>query len=1461
MERTPAKARPPRRSSAAATRGRRSPRPPAPPEAPARAQFPIVGIGASAGGLDPFKRLFAAMPADTGAGFVLVPHLDPRHESLMVDLLSKCTSMPVREVVDGIEMQPNHVYVIPPGAHLTITARTLHLTRPPRSAARTAIDGFLQALAADQQARAIGIILSGTGSHGARGLTAIHAAGGLVLAQSPESAEHDQMPRAAIATGLVHEVLAPEAMPAAIVRYGARPAASAADTVAVDLDPILSLLRTQARRDFRGYRRNMVLRRIRRRMDLLGLQQGAAYVEHLRANPPEVEALANDLSIGVTSFFREPEAFQVLEQVVVPELVRRHTANGSHAPVRVWVAGCASGEEAYSIAILFLEQFAAAGQPAHLQIFATDIDLEAIDIARAGVYPASIAANVSPARLQRFFVKSGPHHYQVSKDVRKVITFAPQHLLSDAPFSRLDLISCRNVLIYLEPPVQAKVLTLFQFALAERGYLMLGPAESAGAANGRFTTVSKKWRVFAKAADDARPLAPIPILPAQPRGTSTAPHTDRPRPAAAMTDLLHRSLLQAFAPAALLVNARNEILSVQGPVGDYLEFPPGELTRDLLTMARAGLRAAIRTACTEARRAPKGPALAMARVKRQRAYVPCTISASHVGGTTDPEGLLVVTFQDRPVRRAGRSAATVTGTSRGEARLVHALEQELQATRADLQGTIDELQTANEELRASHEEVMSMNEELQSTNEEMETSKEELQSLNEELSTVNSQLQDKVHELDAANNDMFNLLASTDIATVFLDRDLRIKRYTPPTVRLLSLLATDIGRPFRDIAPRVADATLIDDCRRVITMLAPVDAVVRADDSEAYLRRVVPYRTADERIDGVVITWVDITRRLAAEAESRRFTAVLRDSNDAVALLDLDGRIVGWNRGAERLYGYTEAEARRLSLPDLAPEPLRPTTLALLARIASGAAASESLETQRVTRDGRTRDVWLTMTLLRDGAGHPNALVTTERDVTDLKEGVAATQAADLYGRIIEHLPAGAVLRRDGTIALNRAAERITGYARTDLTSAEAWWSTLHRADGTDARRLYDPPRTEPPPPAPAIVAITRKDGERRHVELTVCTLDDRHELWMLVDVTEAGRALDSLRRSEDFLRAIVTTAADAIITIDRTGVVETFNPAAERTFGYPAAEVVGQSLKMLMASPYRDEHDSYIQHYVKTGEARVIGIGREVVGRRKDGTAVPLDLAVSEIDHRRGFTGVMRDLSERRALEWRLAESQAEERRHMARELHDEVGGHMTGIALLAQALHAALEGAQSPATARTRDLVKSIDEAHRRLRAIIHGVMPVDAIPEGLMAALRKLTRQCEAVSGVACHFECDPAVHVDDPGTALHLYRIAQEALNNAVRHASASAITMSLQREGEHIGIAVHDDGHGLVETVAGHHGIGIASMLQRARLLGGDCTVRTRDGGGTSVRCWVPAMSASVRARPPVAPVTPPPESA
>jgi two-component system, chemotaxis family, CheB/CheR fusion protein len=662
-----------------------------PDPAASRRAFPVVGIGASAGGLEAFKKFFAALPATSGMAFVAVPHLDPTHKSLMVELLARQTTMPVREATQGLAVEPNTIYVIPPGQYLAIHDGRLELTTPDKGRGQPpAIDFFFRSLAADQQERAIGIVLSGTSSQGTQGLKEIKAVGGMVMVQEPSSAEYEQMPRSAIAAGVADYVLPPAAMPAALVKFVQLPYLRGADAVPLAdaqqlLQSVLSLLRTRTKSDFRGYRKHMLLRRVQRRMGLCHVDDPEKYLQLLRDDSQEVAALHKDLLIGVTAFFREPEAFEVLQQLVIPELIQR--ADGE-TPIRVWVPGCATGEEAYSLAMLLWEGFAAANKAPSLQIFATDRDEEALHAARQGIYLEAISAEVSPERLRRFFVRPDEHHYQANKQLRESVVFAPQNLISDAPFSNLDLISCRNLLIYLEPEVQRKVMGLFHFALRAGGYLVLGPSESVGREMDLFEPISKKWRVFRRLAPARRGLVEFPIIAGEHKPLKHLRPETTSAPAAGFTQLMQKLLLADFAPAAALINRNFEILSVQGPLANYLEFPPGELTKDLLAMARQGLRVKIRAAVQRAVRDNRSVSDDNARVKRDIKYVPCTITVKPIHEPKEADGLLLVTLVDRagppasepPEQQAGAEGTSATGSAseeREEAAVVRQLEYEL----------------------------------------------------------------------------------------------------------------------------------------------------------------------------------------------------------------------------------------------------------------------------------------------------------------------------------------------------------------------------------------------------------------------------------------------------------------------------------------------------------------------------------------------------------------------------------------------------------------------------------------------------------------------------------------------------------------------------------------------------------------------------------------------------------------
>lgn len=827
----------------------------------------VAGIGASAGGLEALKRLFKSMPDDTGVSFVLIQHLDPNHESLMADLLSNYTSMSVVQVREETRIEPDHVYVIPPNKYLSLSNATLKLSDPvERRGMRMAIDFFLRSLAADMQEKAIGIILSGTGSDGTQGIKAIKENGGMVMVQSPASAQYDGMPRNAINTGVVDEVLDVEDMAATLVRYIRHPYVSHASSSALKedeedyLQTILGILRARANYDFRCYKKGTLTRRIQRRMGLKQIDKPEDYIHYLRSQSDEVTLLFKDLLIGVTSFFRDEDAFKILDEDVVDKLVE-YAHNDD--VLRVWVPGCASGEEAYSIGILFMERLQARACNAQLQIFASDIDEVALETARNGIYPDSIASDVSPRRLEQFFEKTG-EHYRVIKQLRESIVFASQNVVRDAPFSRLDLITCRNLLIYLKPEIQKKLFALFHFALKPDGYLFLGGSETIGQQSGLFDIVNKKFRIYQRIGSRHPGGLEFPILSEQGKGPILPTRANTPQLTSAA--MAQQALLEEFAPTAVLVNRNDQILYYYGATNEYLVQPTGEPTQNLIYMARDGLRTKLRSAVLKARRENCRVRVIVDYQHADKSRYQADIVVNPVMTSSRPDdGLLLVAFiASAPVNGRIHEQQRIEGDI--DENIVHQLEAELAGTREDLQSTIEELESSNEELKASNEEVMSMNEELQSTNEELETSKEELQSVNEELNTVNTQLQDKVGELAAANDDLSNLFSSTDLATLFLDTKFCIKRFTPYTTRLFKLIPSDIGRSVEDIATLVIDSGLLKDAQRVLDKLETVEREVQTIQGHWFLQRVVPYRTQDNRIDGVLITWTDVSQLKQAQS-------------------------------------------------------------------------------------------------------------------------------------------------------------------------------------------------------------------------------------------------------------------------------------------------------------------------------------------------------------------------------------------------------------------------------------------------------------------------------------------------------------------------------------------------------------------------------------------------------------------
>jgi two-component system CheB/CheR fusion protein len=974
------------------------------------ARFPIVGIGASAGGLAAFEAFFSGMPAasDPGMAFVLVQHLAPDHKSLLTELIRRYTRMQVFEVEDGMEVQPNCAYIIPPNRDMAFLGGRLQLMEPaaPRGQ-RLPIDFFFRSLAQGLREQAIGVVLSGTGSDGAQGVRAIKGEGGMVIAQTPASTEYDGMPRSALATGLVDYELPPVEMPAQISAYVAHAFGKPLQTEASPrhatenaLRKICILLRAQTGHDFSQYKPSTITRRIERRMAVHQIAVLDAYVRYLQQNPAEVEALFRDLLIGVTSFFRDPAAFKALEQQVLPKLFADKPGGSL---VRVWSAGCSTGEEAYSIAILLQEYLETTQQRFVVQIFATDIDSQAIATARGGLYPASIVEDVSPERLARYFtIEAKGSAYRIHKSIRDMLVFSEQDVIKDPPFSKLDCILCRNLLIYMGGELQKKIIPLFHYALAPGGFLFLGTSETVGDFWDLFTALDRKLKIYQRKDDlhgrqllgVGRFLPPLLALDASfPRLiTKEADPAKLP-----LRELTEQALLRQIAPSGALINARGDILYLHGRTGQYLEPAPGEAgVNNILKMAREGLRRELSTALHKARSSRETVRSQALRVKTNGNFTSvnltvCPVTAGQAVALDAP--LYLVILESLPHLEHGQAQQPVLpecGEGAGEPSKMHdagvaALRQELRAKEEYLQTAIEELETSNEELKSSNEEMQSINEELQSSNEELETSKEELQSVNEELATVNAELQNKLIDLSQANNDMSNLLAGTGIATIFVDHRLCILRFTPAATQIINLLQVDIGRPVGHIVSNmVGYSKLVSDVQSVLATLIPKELEVQTVEGKWYTMRILPYRTLDNVIEGAVLTFVDITEmknshELVQKANDQlRLAIVARDSRDAIAVLDLNGYIMAWNPSAQRLFGWCESEALTMNIRDMMPENLREQEMENMHLIARGD-MPKPYEAQRITKEGRVVDVWLTVGSLINEAGHIYAMTMTCR--------------------------------------------------------------------------------------------------------------------------------------------------------------------------------------------------------------------------------------------------------------------------------------------------------------------------------------------------------------------------------------------------------------------------------------------------------------------------------------------------
>ncbi|CAN7440821.1 CheR family methyltransferase [Pseudomonas umsongensis] len=895
---------------------------------PSTLDFPVVGIGASAGGLQAVKSFFQHMPYDSGMAFVVILHLSPDHHSIVDRIIQEVTAMPVLQVTETTDIKKNTVYVIPPAHHLAMSDGHLSVTSTDRHPGLSiAIDLFFRDLADVHKERAFCLVLSGTGSDGAVGLSRIKEQGGVTLVQAPEDAEFDGMPRAAIETRMVDLVLPVVQMPEKLLELWRNsqairlpiaidpdasigPAPGERDAAVAEqwLQDILLQLRAGTGHDFKHYKRATVLRRIERRLQVTAQPDLAAYYQYLQAHPQETRELLCDMLIGVTNFFRDREAFQALERDVVPSLLK--SSGPQRDEIRVWSAGCSTGEEAYSLAMMLTEQLAQQESPAKLQVFATDIDDRAIAFGRNGVYPEAIATDVPPSYMRQYFSRE-QQHFRVRKEVREKVLFAKHSLLLDPPFSQIDLIVCRNLLIYLDRDVQRDIMQMFHFALRPGGYLFLGTSESADACLDLFTPVDKRNRIFRAKSG----LTHARRAPAMPRGgyvrttIASSPVVAQSARKTSYADI-HLRALEKAAPPSIIVDANANILHITEGAGRFLRYVAGELSRNLLTLAHPDLRLEIRTTLFQVQQAGAPATSRKVRIERERrSYLVDLTAHPYKDDETENEYILVI-FEEREVDPQDSLASAANQT---ENRMLSNLEQELQRTKLHLQETIEQSEVSSEELKASNEEMQAINEELRSATEELETSKEELQSINEELLTVNYELKTKVEETDKINDYLTNLIASTDIATVFVDRNMRIRWFTPRATDIFSMLPVDTGRSLLDITHRLDYPQMAEDAATVFDSLNMIEREVSSNDQRWYIARLLPYRSSEDHIDGTVLTFIDISKRRAAEDELRlgeeRMRLVAESTHDfAIIILDEHGVITDWNTGAQLIFGYAKDE-------------------------------------------------------------------------------------------------------------------------------------------------------------------------------------------------------------------------------------------------------------------------------------------------------------------------------------------------------------------------------------------------------------------------------------------------------------------------------------------------------------------------------------------------------------------------
>ncbi len=1307
----------------------------------------VVGIGASAGGLTALRELFGHMPPDTGLVFVVVMHLSPEHESHLPDLLQAHTQMPVRQVTETLQMEPNHVYVIPPGSNLTAVDTHLRLSEMEKERSRRApIDHFFQTLAKTYHETAVGVVLTGTGSDGTFGLRKIREESGLTIAQDPAEAEHDTMPMSAISHGVADRVLPLSEMPDQIVRFATTEPAVPVPEEDEDVErderqtilDILTQVRARTSHDFSRYKPATVMRRIRRRMQIHQMEDLEEYGEHVRRDRDEARQLFDDLLITVTNFFRDPETFEVLERDVVPKLFEDKAEQDQ---VRAWSVGCATGEEAYSLAILLLEHASRLDPSPQVQVFATDLHEASLESAREGLYPDTMETQISPERLERFFAPEYDHYYRVRPQLREAVVFAPHNVIKDPPFSHLDLVSCRNMLIYLRREVQEEILPLFHYALRPGGYLLLGSSETIRRSK-FFERIDEPHRIYLRRELPAHePRLPVFSMPPA-RFARRDPDVPRRPQGAPGYGALHQKMVEQYAPPSVLVGEDNALVHASARAGRYLKVPGGEPTNDLFRLVREPLRLGLRAGLFAVRDRGKAYRSRPIRLEVEGEPVHVTVRVQPPGDDDELEDFCLVIFDEGPTPPPGEvsEADVPEGTARE-------LEEELVATRARLQAMREDQEASQQEMRATNEELQSMNEELRSAMEELETSKEELQSMNEELATANQENRHKVEELAQLSSDLQNLLSATEIATLFLDRDLRIMRFTPPLTELFHVRPTDRGRPLSDLTHRLDDVDLEKGAEQVLDSLAPLTHEIQSDDGRWLLTRILPYRSTEDRIEGVVITFVDITERKATEealrASEERYRTLFNSIDEGFCIIEVlfdkqgepfDYRFLEANPAFVRQTGLEDPVGR--TMREFAPNHEEFWYEAYAEIVRTG-------EPRRFEHEAKALGFFYEVYAFRIDEPEANRVAVLFRDITERKRTEEALRESEERFRAVSNLTPDLLWRSDPNGSTSWYNQRWTEYTGQTLEEAVGWgWLDVihpdHREKSAERyrRAVEEGERLE------QMHRIRRHDGEYR---------------WFLV-------------RAEPLL--------------DDYGAVRHFFGSAT------------------------DIHEQWMM--LEELEERVSERTREV-----------------------------------RELSLTLTMAEQEERRRIARVLHDDIQQLLFGLHLRLDYLSGDMAELEEPelqeAFGEARDW---IDRAIEGTRELSVGLNPPVLKDEGLCEALRWLASQMRKQHQLEVDLRFEDEVAVDDEDARSLLFQTVRELLFNVVKHADVDEATVSLRREGDSLELQVSDEGAGFdpgqVRSSRSHAtGLGLFSVRERIRLIGGEVSVDAAPGQGTRVRVTVP----------------------